>query len=373
MSMLNEARRGSLTDSRDRSFKGRMREIIPWKGDSLAEVARKLVFIVAVGVLIYSAYTTYVYFFGKSSMINDQKELADIFQSGVVNEQNGQQGNAAADPGTQQQTPGAVDLPNSDPSQQTQPQMLGRFEELYKLNPDVVGWLMIDGINFEDSDEPAINYPVVQGDDNDYYLTHDFMGSEEDYGALFADYRANLTGIGHSSNVTIYGHNMKTEFYFHHIRDYNRTSPTFVSEHRLINFSTLYEESQYIVIGYFFVSTHEEDDNQPLFSYHNCVEFRTMEDFDYWYKNVMYRNYYKTDIDCTIDDEYLTLSTCSFEITDSRYVLVARKLRPGEDPSQYTYETNEDRHMPVKWLKAMGREVTEDDGPDYEYYVPADE
>ncbi len=367
MSMLNEVRKGVRVE-RDRSFMGRVKEIIPWKGDTPREIIRKLVFIVSVGVLIYWCYTAYIYFMGSKSMIDDQKTLSDLFNSpdSSVTSDGGQ--GAAVNP----ENPIQIGTPETeDPNvPSAPPQRLSKFDALYAINPDVVGWLSIDGIYLEDTDELAINYPVVQTDNNDYYLEKDFYGETQDYGALYADYRANLTGIGHSSNVTIYGHNMKTEYYFHHLRDYNRTSPGFVSEHRLINFSTLYEESEYIVIGYFFVSTNEEDDNQPLFSYHNCVEFNTPADFDYWYKNVMYRNYYKTDIDCTIDDEYLTLSTCSFEITDSRYVLVARKLRPGEDPDQYTYEFNSDRHMPEKWLHANGKKVVDDGGPDYEYYVP---
>lgn len=370
MSMLNEVKRRPLEEQRDRSFTGRVREIIPWKGDSFKEILRKLIFIVSVAVLIYWCCTAYVYFFGSGTMINDHKELSELYNNPSSDSQTAadpQDGDVPQDSGSSNVQQGGQTSPDQPA---VAPKRLARFDELYALNPDIIGWLRIDGIYIEDTDELAIDYPVLQTTDNEYYLEKDFFGEEQDYGALYADYRANLTGIGRSSNVTIYGHNMKTEYYFHHLRDYNRVSPTFVSDHRLINFSTLYEENEYIVIAYFFVSTNEEDDNQPLFSYHNCVEFNTMADFDYWYKNVMYRNYYKTDIDCNIDDEYLTLSTCSFEITDSRYVLVARRLRPGEDPSQYTYESNPDRHMPEKWYKANGKKVPEDDGPDYEYYIP---
>ena len=52
MSMLNEARRGTLTDDRDRSFMGRLKELLPWKGDDTKEIMRKLVYIVAVVCLV---------------------------------------------------------------------------------------------------------------------------------------------------------------------------------------------------------------------------------------------------------------------------------------------------------------------------------
>lgn len=82
----------------------------------------------------------------------------------------------------------------------------------------------------------------------------------------------------------------------------------------------------------------------------------------------MYRSYYTSDIPCSINDEYLTLSTCSTEIYDSRFVVVARKLRDGEDASQYTYYSNPDARKPAAFYKAYGMKVPDDKGPDYDYY-----
>ena len=87
----------------------------------------------------------------------------------------------------------------------------------------------------------------------------------------------------------------------------------------------------------------------------------------------MYRNYYITDIPCSMDDEYITLSTCSTEIYDSRFVVVARKVRDGEDPSVYNYYSNPDARKPAAFYEAYGMEVPDDDGPNYQYYgVTAD-
>ena len=371
MSMLNEAKRGSLVDNRDRSLKGRIKEIIPWKGDDIKEIIRKTVFIGAVAFLIYWCYTAYIYNFGSKSMIDDQKYLADLLDKATADAENdsntAKPDTPAVVPGNDQNTDGDTQTDVKEPAV-----MMKKFEPFYEINSDFIGWVSIDGIYLGDSNDTlAINYPVVQTGDNDYYLEHDFFGEIKDYGALFADYKARVGGDdGRSSNVTIYGHNMKTEYYFHHLRDYNRLDPTFVSEHRLVNFSSLYEDEQYIIFACFYVSVREEDDNQPLFPYHNCVEFRNLSEFDYWYKNVMYRNYYLTDIECDINDEYLTLSTCAFEIGDSRFVVVARKLREGEDPSVYTYKTNYKKHMPEKWYIVFDETVPKDDGPDYEYYIP---
>ena len=62
----------------------------------------------------------------------------------------------------------------------------------------------------------------------------------------------------------------------------------------------------------------------------------------------MYRSYYLSDIECEYGDEFLTLSTCAYDFDDSRFVVVARKVRDGEDISGYadTYVKNRNRHSP---------------------------
>lgn len=75
------------------------------------------------------------------------------------------------------------------------------WDELRAVNPDVVAWVYIPGT--------SINYPVVRGADNEWYLTHDFEGSEgwlANYGAIFMDYR-NAPGWSDDAYF-IYGHHM---------------------------------------------------------------------------------------------------------------------------------------------------------------------
>lgn len=381
MAMMDEAIRGKASDSRDRSFKGRLKEIIPWKGDDLREILRKLIFIVAVCVLCSSLYDAYIYNFGSETMKNDQQDLSNLFHGNSVTTP--AEPNEPAPPAVTDEPGGNVpsvpdDNPNTDPepapdSKYPAGMNLEKFQVLYDLNPEVVGFLYIDGIYIDDEapeDERilAIDYPVVQTDNNDKYLNYDFYGVKRDYGTIFADYSANILGE-RSSNITLYGHNMKTGYYFHHLHDYKKGAK-FVSDHRIINFNTLFDEDEYIVVACFLVSVNEEDDNQPIFLYHTIHDFADDAEFDYWYKNVLYRNYYITDIDCDINDEYLTLSTCSTEIYDSRFVVVSRKVRPGEDPSVYEYRSNPKAHKPAKYYTAYGNAVPKDDGPDYEVYQP---
>ena len=84
------------------------------------------------------------------------------------------------------------------------------WEYLRGLNPDIVGWLYCP--------DTIINYPVVQTEDHDFYLTHGFDGNANTSGTLFAD-RNSVLGIT-QSNYIIYGHNMKDESMFGTFKNY---------------------------------------------------------------------------------------------------------------------------------------------------------
>ena len=376
MSMLNEVRPADAV-KRDRSFTGRLKEIIPWKGDDVKEIIRKVVYISAVAVLIFSAYNAVEYEFGSTEMWEDNDYLSSLSHNSSTDASSGDTSvNTPADDGNQGDNAGAI-LPTDDSSEQPEQAddpvdskypagMLDRFKALYDINPDIIGWLTIDGLA-NDKGENYIDYPVMQTTDNDYYLNHDFLRTEKSYGALFADYHVKITKDSGPQNTIIYGHNMGAGTFFSHLHDYKKRASV-VSENRIITFSTLYEENDYIIIGCFLTGIREDQDNIPVFRYHLIFDFEDITDFDYWYQNVLYRNYYITDIDCNENDEYLTLSTCSTEIADSRFVVIARKLREGEDPSVYNYYSNPDVRKPAAFYIAYDMDIPDDDGPNYKYY-----
>ena len=84
------------------------------------------------------------------------------------------------------------------------------FAELRKINEDIVAWVQIPGIN--------VDYPVVQGEDNEYYLYHTFRKEANKAGSIFLDYRnrADFT----EQRVIIYGHNMKDGSMFSNLKKY---------------------------------------------------------------------------------------------------------------------------------------------------------
>ncbi|NCC47627.1 MAG: sortase, partial [Clostridia bacterium] len=74
-----------------------------------------------------------------------------------------------------------------------------QFRELLEINDDVIGWIIIPGT--------MIDYPVVQGDDNKWYLDHDLYGEEDKAGTVFMDYRMTLDGK--DRHQILYGHHLR--------------------------------------------------------------------------------------------------------------------------------------------------------------------
>lgn len=92
------------------------------------------------------------------------------------------------------------------------------FAALQEINPDVVAWIRIPGV---------LEYPVVRGEDNSYYLNHTVQKTYNIAGSIFLDYR-NERDFSDSKNI-IYGHNMKDGSMFHVLRNYRNVA--FFREH----------------------------------------------------------------------------------------------------------------------------------------------
>lgn len=74
------------------------------------------------------------------------------------------------------------------------------WDSLVSKNKDIVGWMYIP-------DNDYINYPVVQGTNNDYYLNHDYLKKWNANGAAFVDYKYNSLCL----SKVVYGHNMNRD------------------------------------------------------------------------------------------------------------------------------------------------------------------
>lgn len=115
-----------------------------------------------------------------------------------------------------------------------------KYEEIYKKNPDFIGWLKIPGTD--------IDYPVMQTvADEDYYIDKDFDQEYSRAGMLFADASSDVKTP--SDNILIYGHNMKSGNMFHDLLLYEEED--FFLSHKTIVFDTIYGDGVYEVIAAF--------------------------------------------------------------------------------------------------------------------------
>lgn len=177
------------------------------------------------------------------------------------------------------------------------------FEALLAVNDDVVGWIYIPDTN--------VNYPVVQGTDNRHYAFTMADGRDNAAGSIFMDYRN--TPDFSDKHTVIYGHNMRNGSMFANIVEYKQ--PEYLAEHPFGMILTPDGNFQFEVIGGYVAEL-----SDPAWQ----LEFAGEEDFLLWLEEAMVR----IGIDGGIqpEDRILTLSTCSYEFSEARYVLVCRVL-----------------------------------------------
>ena len=188
-----------------------------------------------------------------------------------------------------------------------------QIEELQKVNSDIIGWIEIEGTN--------INYPVLQGTDNEFYMTHNYEKKESVYGAIFLD--KDYDWNKKSNNLLIYGHNMQDGSMFHDLLNY--ADEDYYKEHPTIRFTTPEEDAEFEIIAAFRSRVYYKSE-QNVFRYYYFVNPESEEDYNEFVKNAKEASIYNTGKTAEYGDELITLSTCSYHTEDGRFAVVARKI-----------------------------------------------
>lgn len=173
------------------------------------------------------------------------------------------------------------------------------FEKLKKMNPDVIGWI--------DAKGTGIDYPIVLGEDNDYYLHHTIHGMYNSSGAIFMDYHG--TPDFSSEHTIIYGHHMKNGSMFANLLKYRESK--FLKKHDVINLYTPHETIKLRVIAAY---AKEANEKIPI----SFGDDYTITDYK---KDIQARS----DVASRVDEtdiqkakQVFTLVTCSYEGKDTR-------------------------------------------------------
>ena len=190
-----------------------------------------------------------------------------------------------------------------------------RFKSLQKESKYIVGWLSI---------HQMLDEAVVQRD-NIYYLDHDALGNSNVNGALFLDSGISLKT--RSYTYIIYGHNMKSGAMFGSLRNYENS--TFYHNDPFITFDTMYETGRYVIFAVGTVSTEEGDRNYLDFY---ALRSANIPERQSAIEALIAASVHTCPIDVQADDQLLVLVTCVDKDEDRR-VVVARRIRDGEDES----------------------------------------
>lgn len=180
------------------------------------------------------------------------------------------------------------------------------FEQLRQINPDTKAWLKIESLD--------IDYPVVQANDNDYYLKYSFDRTRNSDGWVFFDYRNLLDGT--DKNTIIYAHNRKNGNMFSNLVNILDSSWYDNEENRYFNLYIGDQKYTYevfsiyqIKVESYYIQTYFNS-NQTYLNFLNTIKSRSIKDYG---------------IELTETDNILTLSTCG---SNSKYrvVLHARRI-----------------------------------------------
>lgn len=178
------------------------------------------------------------------------------------------------------------------------------FDGLLDRNKDVVGWLYCA--------DTIVNYPVAQGENNDQYLHKDLDGKYLSSGTLFADYRNGAPG--EDANYIIYGHNMKNGAMFHMLANYKQQS--YYDQHPVMYYLTPNGNYKLELFAGLVV---KRNDNIYLPN-------QSKEEFYNLIKNYQEKSTFTSDVTLEPTDTIVTLSTCSYEFDNARYIVIGRLL-----------------------------------------------
>lgn len=193
---------------------------------------------------------------------------------------------------------------DEQPPKSTEPPIAIDFDALLNRNEDVIGWLYCP--------DTVINYPVVQGKNNDQYLRKDLDGKYLVSGTLFADYRNGE--LNEDANYIIYGHNMKNGTMFSSLAKYKQQS--YYDQHPIMYYLT--PDGNY-KLELFAGLVVKRDDKIYLPN-------QSEEEFTELIEKYRAKSTFKTNVELKYSDTIVTLSTCSYEFDNARYIVIGRLI-----------------------------------------------
>lgn len=198
--------------------------------------------------------------------------------------------NKSGEPSSEEKASAPAETKGDGEKRQEEASETNFVAQLKAKYPDMVGWIKIEGTD--------IDFPVVQGKDNDFYLNHTYKGEYHPFGEVFMD-KDDKPDYS-DQNTVLYGHNVRSGHVFHDLEQYKEQ--TFRDAHPYIEIDTVDGKRTYEIVAVYTASAYDPY-RKPNYSEEEWEKFRT------WVKG---KNRIKESLPDR-DDRILTLSTCSDE------------------------------------------------------------
>lgn len=178
------------------------------------------------------------------------------------------------------------------------------FLKVANSNPNVYAWIYMS--------DTIVNYPVMKGSDNEYYLTHNYKGEESNSGSIFADCSVS-SNFYSNYNMVIYGHNMKNGTMFHSVKTWCNSSRV-KSMVKTTQIEIYTRDGLYI---YDILSFYIDSGSRYAATY-----FANTDDYMDFLNDITKKSNVKTNREYSADSRVCTLITCTNGSDgDSRYVV----------------------------------------------------
>ena len=186
------------------------------------------------------------------------------------------------------------------------------FEKLKAQNKDVVGWIF--------SKNGVINYPILQGKDNSYYLNHLINGKKNINGSIFMDYSSRSDFSG--ANTIIYGHSMDNGSMFRTLLNYKKQS--YYNKYPEMYIFT--PSGKYKLVIFAAYETNSND-----MAYGRIIGEAGMNKY---ISHTFAKSKIKTDVQVGVGDNIVTLSTCAYSSNDARFIVAGKLVKDGESADE---------------------------------------
>lgn len=176
-------------------------------------------------------------------------------------------------------------------------------EKLVEINDDYVAWIYLPGT--------LLDYPVVQGEDNEFYLKRMFNGESNSCGTIFVDAR-NLPKF-RESNTLMYGHHMRNGTMFKAISYYEEQD--YFEAHPYLLIVT--PDAHYLVEQ---IAGYTTDSSDHCYD----IALSDFKDMSYYLTKARQKSDFDSTVEVVKGDRLVTLSTCAYAFEDARYITIGK-------------------------------------------------